>query len=74
LKVVGEPVNVTSTYYVFSKDNTELQQAFDEGLKTIKENGKLAEISEKWLGGDYSGSTGDSEKDKAESIAAKVGE
>jgi L-cystine transport system substrate-binding protein len=74
LKVVGEPVNVTSTYYVFSKGNTELQQAFDEGLKTIKENGKLAEISEKWLGGDYSGSTGDSEADKADSIATKVGE
>jgi L-cystine transport system substrate-binding protein len=74
LKVVGEPVNVTSTYYVFSKDNTELQQAFDEGLKTIKENGKLAEISEKWLGGDYSGSTGDSEADKSQSIATKVGE
>jgi L-cystine transport system substrate-binding protein len=74
IKVVGEPINVTNTYYVFSKDNTELQQAFDEGLKTIKENGKLSEISIKWFGKDYSGSDGNNEADKSQSIAAKVGE
>jgi L-cystine transport system substrate-binding protein len=74
IKVVGEPINVTNTYYVFNKDNTELQQAFDEGLKTIKENGKLSEISIKWFGKDYSGSDGNSEADKTQSIAEKVGE
>jgi L-cystine transport system substrate-binding protein len=74
LKVVGEPINVTNTYYVFNKDNTELQQAFDEGLKTIKENGTLSEISIKWFGKDFSGSDGNSEADKSQSIAAEVGE
>jgi L-cystine transport system substrate-binding protein len=74
LKVVGEPINVTNTYYVFNKGDEELQQAFDEGLKTIKENGKLSEISIKWFGKDFSGSDGNEEADRTQSIAAKVGQ
>lgn len=56
LKVVGEPVNDTDTYYVFSKENTKLQEAFDTALAELRESGTLTELSEKWLGGDFTGS------------------
>lgn len=56
LKAVGDPVNVTYAYYVFPKGSTELRDAIDEGLRIIRENGTLSEISEKWFSGvDYSG-------------------
>lgn len=55
LQAVGEPINATYTYYVFPKESTELRDAIDEGLKTIRENGTLSEISEKWFGVDYTG-------------------
>lgn len=74
IKVVGEPINVTSTYYVFRKEDTQLRKDFDEGLKTLKENGTLSEISVKWFGKDFSGSKGSDIANAADSIAAKVGE
>ena len=74
IKVVGEPINVTSTYYVFRKGDTQLQKDFDEGLRTLKENGKLSEISVKWFGKDFSGSKGRDIANAEDSIAAKVGE
>lgn len=52
-KVVGEPVNNSKTYYLYRKDETQLQEAVDGALKKLKESGKLAEISQKWLGGDF---------------------
>ena len=53
MKVVGDPVQTSDTYFVFQKGNTELQEAFDGAVKELKESGKLAEISTEILGGDY---------------------
>lgn len=53
LKTVGEPINNSKTYYLYRKDETELQEAIDGALKTLKENGKLAELSIEYLGGDF---------------------
>lgn len=53
LKVTGEPVQSSSTYFVFDKGNTELQTAVDGALKQLKESGKLAGISVDIIGGDY---------------------
>jgi L-cystine transport system substrate-binding protein len=53
LKTVGDPVQSSSTYFIFDKENTKLQEAVDGALKTLKENGKLAEISIDIIGGDY---------------------
>lgn len=53
LKQVGEPVATSKTYFVFAKGNTELQTAIDGALKKLKESGKLAEISTKVIGGNY---------------------
>lgn len=53
LKVVGKPINNSKTYYVYRKDETKLQKKIDSALKKLKENGKLKELSIKYLGGDY---------------------
>lgn len=53
IKVTGEPVQTSSTYFVFAKDNTKLQEAVDGALKQLKENGTLAKISVDVIGGDY---------------------
>lgn len=55
LKKVGEPINSSLTYYLYRKDETQLRNAVDGALKELKEDGTLAKISEKWLGGDYTG-------------------
>jgi L-cystine transport system substrate-binding protein len=49
----GEPVNVSKTYYLFQKDNTKLQKEIDGALQELIENGKLAELSKEYLGGDF---------------------
>ncbi len=53
LKVVGEPINDSKTYYLYRKDETQLQQAIDGALKELKESGKLAELSIQYIGGDF---------------------
>lgn len=53
LKTVGDPIATSNTYYVFRKEDTKLQGEFDKALKELKENGTLAKISIKILGGDY---------------------
>ncbi|WP_026890941.1 transporter substrate-binding domain-containing protein [Lacrimispora aerotolerans] len=53
IKVTGDPVQTSSTYFVFAKDNTKLQEAVDGALKQLKENGTLAKISVDVIGGDY---------------------
>lgn len=53
LKIVGEPVQSSSTYFVFAKDNTKLQEAVDQAIKELRENGTLSEISIDVIGGDY---------------------
>lgn len=53
INVVGEPVQSSSTYYLFAKNNVELQEAVDGAIKQLKENGKLAQISTEVIGADY---------------------
>ncbi len=53
LKIAGEPVQSSSTYFVFAKNNTELQAAVDGAVKQLKESGELAKISVDIIGGDY---------------------
>lgn len=53
LTVVGEPVQSSSTYFVFAKDNTKLQEAVDKAVKELKDSGKLAQLSIDVIGGDY---------------------
>lgn len=52
VKIVGDLK--TSEHYgiAFPKKNTELQETFNNALKTLKENGKYAEIYKKWFGAD----------------------
>ncbi|MEE3494944.1 MAG: transporter substrate-binding domain-containing protein [Butyrivibrio sp.] len=52
LKSVGEPINNSKTYYLYRKDETELRDAVDGALKTLKESGKLSELAIKWVGYD----------------------
>lgn len=53
LKTVGEPIASSNTYWVFRKDDTQLQQDFDKALGILKKNGTISKISIKVLGGDY---------------------
>ena len=52
LKLVGDPINDSKTYYLYRKDETELRDAIDGALKTLKDNGKLSELAIKWVGYD----------------------
>ncbi|WP_315067889.1 transporter substrate-binding domain-containing protein [uncultured Clostridium sp.] len=53
LKTVGDPISTSSTYYIFRKNDTQLQADFDKALKELKEDGTLGKISTQVLGGDY---------------------
>ncbi|MEK3959456.1 transporter substrate-binding domain-containing protein [Bacillus sp. FSL K6-3459] len=53
LMTSGKPVNVSKTYYLYQKDNTKLQKDIDQPLQKLIDNGKLAELSKKILGGDF---------------------
>ncbi|WP_160692737.1 transporter substrate-binding domain-containing protein [Clostridium sp. C2-6-12] len=53
LKTVGDPIATSNTYYVFRKEDTQLQGEFDKALKELKADGTLAKISINILGGDY---------------------
>jgi len=53
IKTVGDPIATSNTYYVFRKDDSKLQAEFDKALKELKDDGTLAKISIKILGGDY---------------------
>ncbi len=48
-----EVVLVEDTYQMISKDKPELAERVSEALKSLKEDGTLGEISEKWFGSDY---------------------
>lgn len=41
------------TYFIYSIGDDELKNDIDEALTQLKEDGKLLELSEKWLGGDF---------------------
>lgn len=53
VKTVGDPIASSSTYYIYRKDDTKLQQDIDGVLKEMKADGTLAKISIDVLGGDY---------------------
>jgi len=56
IKTVGEPISRSNSFYLYRKNDetgTQLQKDVDGALKTLKEDGTLAELSQKWLGGDY---------------------
>ncbi|MDR1769525.1 MAG: transporter substrate-binding domain-containing protein [Hungatella sp.] len=53
IKVTGEPIQSSSTYFLFAKDNTRLQEAVDGAVKQLRESGRLAQISKDVIGGDY---------------------
>lgn len=56
LKASDKPVNESSTYFLYRKDDekeAKLQKAIDQALKSLKEEGALQELSKKWLGDDY---------------------
>lgn len=48
-----EPVFSGGTYYILKKGNTDLKEALDKGVTQLKEDGTLAKLSKKYLGGDY---------------------
>lgn len=41
-------------YFIYAKDQTELQKDVDAALVTLRENGTLSKLSIEWLGDDYS--------------------
>ncbi|QSX07589.1 amino acid ABC transporter substrate-binding protein [Alkalibacter rhizosphaerae] len=47
-QLTNEPIGVC-----IRKDDTELKEKIDAALATLRENGTLKEISEEWLGDDY---------------------
>jgi L-cystine transport system substrate-binding protein len=53
LKTVGEPIATSSTYFIFRKDETDLQANVDRVLKELKADGTLSKISTDILGADY---------------------
>ncbi|KXT77752.1 transporter substrate-binding domain-containing protein [Streptococcus sp. DD13] len=44
-----QPVRVNATYFVLSKKQEAFKKAFDKAVKTLKENGTLADLSKKWF-------------------------
>ncbi len=56
LKLVGPALSESNTLFMFRKDDPDQQKLadrVDDALKEIKADGTLKELSEKWLGGDY---------------------
>ena len=53
IKIVGTPIQSSSTNYLFKKGDTQLQEDIDGAIRELKANGKLAEISIAQIGGDY---------------------
>ena len=52
-KAVGGAIMESATYYLFNKQNTELQEAIDGALQELKDSGKMAEICIEFLGEDF---------------------
>jgi L-cystine transport system substrate-binding protein len=53
LETVGDPIASSSTYFIYRKDETQLQQDVDKALKELKADGTLSKISIEILGGDF---------------------
>ncbi|WP_165063378.1 amino acid ABC transporter substrate-binding protein [Marisediminicola senii] len=54
LKIAAETDDPSLNAFAFAKGNTELRDAVDEALETLRADGTLAEISEKYFGVDVS--------------------
>lgn len=52
-KVVGDALSNSKVYFLFDKQGQELSNRIDEALKELKATGVISELSEKWLGADY---------------------
>ncbi len=50
VEAADDPIRVNGTYFLLGKDQKTFKKAVDQALKDLKENGKLAKISEKWYG------------------------
>ncbi|QDP99714.1 transporter substrate-binding domain-containing protein [Lysinibacillus fusiformis] len=53
-KVVGDALLNSKVYFLLNKDSVALQERIDEAIKELKADGVVSELSEKWLGDDYS--------------------
>jgi polar amino acid transport system substrate-binding protein len=49
ISTIGEPFEIMPVAFGFSKDNTALQQKFNEFLKSIKSSGLYEEIINRWI-------------------------
>ncbi len=49
---VSDPVQVVPTYPIINANETELNEKIDDALKTLKDNGKLSELSSEYFGYD----------------------
>lgn len=53
-KVVGDALSSSKVYFLFNKDESTLADRIDDALVELKKEGIVGELSEKWLGADYS--------------------
>lgn len=53
IEISSEPISVSKTYYLFDKEDEELQKAVDGALQELIDEGTLAELSKEILGDDY---------------------
>lgn len=55
LKIIQIPnadeIQMPDSYYLYAKDNTELQQKIDAVLKEIRDDGTMSELCKKWFAG-----------------------
>ena len=51
----GDPLLVTDSIFYLKKGDTELKEAIDGAIKTLKENGTLTKLSNDIIGYDASG-------------------
>ncbi len=52
VKAVEEPVKINGTYFALAKGQEDLSAKVEDALKTLRENGRLSELSLKWYGED----------------------
>lgn len=48
VNTADEPVQVNPTYFVLAQDQTDLKEKLDAAIQQLKDDGVLAELSEKW--------------------------
>ncbi|WP_337060003.1 amino acid ABC transporter substrate-binding protein [Kineococcus sp. G2] len=55
IEIAAETPDTTQQAFVFPKEDTELAQQVSDALESLRADGTLAEISQKWFGEDVSG-------------------